>query len=271
MRWRQQVLALAVLLVSCLPATAATILTFEVAGTTDFSTDTISSFSLGAGETLEFTKDVDVTSDDILQAVTLGTHFASAALIAYQDLISPETELFRYVLSDVVFASYSLNDLTETVLLMAAAITYVLADGPTVFTFSVDGTTSFDTSTIHSYSFVPSGSGGTLTLIKDLDATSDDILLAVAQGTLFPGATFVAYDGVISPEAEVFRYLLSHILFTSTSFSELTETVSIQAGTAALVEGPASVPEPASGLLVLTGAAALIARRRRPFQPNASA
>ena len=263
MRWRHALLAVAVLFACCLPARAATILTFEVAGTTNFSTDAVLAFSLGSGGTLQLTKTVDSTSDDIAQAVALGTPFASAALIAYQDVVSPQTELFRYVLNDLMFVSYSLNDLTETVLLLAATITYVPADGPTMFTFSVTGTTAFDTSAIHSYSFVPSGSGGTLTFTKDLDATSPDILLAVAQGTLFPGATFVAYDGVISPEAEVFRYLLSNILFTSVSLDDLVETVSIQSQEAVLVEGPASIPEPASGLLVLTGAAALIARRRR--------
>ena len=96
----------------------------------------------------------------------------------------------------------------------------------------------------------------------NFDATSNDILLAVAQGTQFPGATFIAYDGVISPEAELYRYILSSILFTSLSVGQLGETVSIQAGTAALVAGPASVPEPASALFFLTGGAALIGRWR---------
>jgi type VI protein secretion system component Hcp len=261
MKSRDLVLTLAVLLVSCLPAAAATILRFEVAGTTSFSS-TVFSYSLGSGETLSFTKAVDATSDDIVEAVATGTLFASAALIAYQDSVSTETEIYRYVLTDAIFASYSLSDVTENVLLQAATITYVPADVPTMFTFSVDGTTAFDTSAIHSYSFVPSGAGGTLTFTKDLDATSDDILLAVAQGTLFPGATFVAYDGVISPENEVLRYILSDILFTSLTLGDLVETVTIESQAAAVVVEPTPVPEPASGLLVLVGAA-LIARRRR--------
>ena len=269
MRSRLCILTLAVLLAPATGSTAATIFTFEVTGTTDFSTSSIQSFSFspqGSGGTLELTKEIDLASVNILQAVTQGTQYLGAAFIAYDNVVSPETELFRYTLNDLVFTSVSLNGLIETVSMMAATATFVPAGGATIFTFGVNGTTSFDTDTIHSYSFVPSGTGGTLSFTKAIDSSSDDFQLAVAQGSLFAGATFIGYDGSISPEAEVFRYLLSNIFFSSASLNLDAQTVTLQAERATLVEVPASAPEPGVLSLLLTGVALLAHRRRRPLR-----
>ena len=249
------------------PVSAATIYTFSIDGTSDFDTDSIESYSFtpsAPGGTLQFTKAIDATSDDITAAVALGTTYSGATFIAYQDVVSPQTELFRYTLTDVLFTSSSLGSSTQQVSLQAGSALFVPAGGATVFTFSVGGTTDFDTDAIRWFAFVPSGSGGTLTFTKDLDATSDDILLATAMGTLFSSATFIGYDGVISPDAEVFRYVLSQIMFASVTLDGLTtlETVSVVAEGASRREGPASVPEPASGLLCVTAGVILLAGGR---------
>lgn len=259
--------------ISVMPAHAATIFTFGIDGTTDFDTSSIQSYSFtpsGPGGTMEFTKAIDATSPDILFAVASGTMYSSATFIAYDNVVSPQTELFRYTLTDVLFTSVSLNAVTETVSLLAATATFVPAGGATVFTFSIGGTTDFDTNAIYSYLFFPSGTGGTLTFTKDLDITSNDILVAVAAGTVFPNATFIGYDNLISPQSEVFRYTLSNILFTSVSLNQITttETVSLLAESAILSEGPVTVPEPASGLLLLSAAATLLARRPRGSRPR---
>jgi len=60
----------------------------------------------------------------------------------------------------------------------------------------------------------------------------------------------------------LFRYDLTNALFTSYQLSGMLATMTISAETVALTQGPASVPEPATWLL-LAAAAPLLRRRTR--------
>lgn len=146
---------------------------------------------------------------------------------------------------------------TLAVLLVCAAP----ASAATIFTFTLSDGTGADPGSIHAFSFDPLGAGGTLTIVKELDTFSPIVLTAVASGTLYPGAAFVAFDGVVSPATQLFRYDLTQVLFTSVQYSGLLETFAVVGETVTVTRGPAPAPEPATLWLLAVGAA-LMARRR---------
>ena len=140
------------------------------------------------------------------------------------------------------------------------------AAATTINTFSVVGYPNFDTSAIYSYSvdFVPVDP--TFTFVKDVDAASPFFTTAVAFGTHYPTGAFIAYDGAIAPELELFRYTFTTILFTGIQSGGAVETVTLEADRIVRTDGPAAVPEPASLLLVSTGLLGAGVRRWRRGQ-----
>jgi hypothetical protein len=146
------------------------------------------------------------------------------------------------------------------------------ASAATIFTFDLSDGTGATPGSILSFSFAPLGAGGTLTVDKELDTFSPTVFAAVALGTTYAGATFAAYDGTVSPASRLFEYALTNAIFTSAQVSggglEPLETFSIFGETVTVTRGPAAAPEPATLLLIGTGAALMMRRRRVAVAPR---
>lgn len=112
-------------------------------------------------------------------------------------------------------------------------------------------------------SFSLSGTGTELTLNRDVDSLSPTIFLAVADGTIFPSATFEFFDTSISSTVPTLTYDLKDVIFVSIAFSSggeiPTETDVLDAKSITRETSP--TPEPAT--LSLVGAGLLVALRRR--------
>ncbi len=156
------------------------------------------------------------------------------------------------------------------VLLAAATLAALLAcaapaSAATIYTFGLSNGTGASPGSIVSFSFDPLGAGGTLTVLKELDAFTVIVSQAVALGTIFPGATFGAYTGTVTPGTRIFEYVLTNALFSSVQFGggePPLETFQIVSETVTMTRGPAPVPEPATLFLMATGAALALRRRR---------
>ena len=155
---------------------------------------------------------------------------------------------------------------------VVATVAVLLACAPpasaaTIFTFSLSDGSSADPGSIQSFSFDPLGAGGTLTVTKELDTLSPIVLLAVAQGTNYPGATFSAYEDTVTPGSLLFQYAFTNAMFSSVQLGggaqQPLEIFSLTAETVTLTRGPASVPEPAICFLIASGAGLALRRRRQ--------
>lgn len=113
-------------------ARAATIYTFDVAGTNTFDTTPLSfSYDPGPPSEFVFSKPVDASTDDFALATALGSTFGAATFIAYDSSIDPANELFRYSFAgSVQFLGWQLSGETEIVTLTANAITRTAGVAP---------------------------------------------------------------------------------------------------------------------------------------------
>jgi hypothetical protein len=141
------------------------------------------------------------------------------------------------------------------------------ASASTIFVFSLSDGSATDPGSISSFSFEPLGLGGTLSVLKELDAFSPLVLSATATGTVYPGATLTAYDTVITPGSRLFEYALTNAIFTSVQMvgepTHPLESFSIFGATVTVTRGPAAAPEPGMLLLIATGAGLALRRHRQ--------
>ena len=135
------------------------------------------------------------------------------------------------------------------------------ASAATVYTFSLSNGQHADPGSIQAFSFDPLGAGGTLSVLKELDAFTPVAFTGLINGTSYPGATFSAFDGVVAPGTRLFRYDLTTVLFTEQQFPGTQERFSVTAEMVTLTRGPAIAPEPATLLLLGLGAAVRFAAR----------
>lgn len=146
------------------------------------------------------------------------------------------------------------------VTMLAAAVSgapiYTFSFSSSTQTFNIDSVSAFSQTGLSSW-----------TIEKPIDSLTPKLTQSVALGTLYASAHEVEYDGAIAPELVVASYDFTGVVFTSIMHPDPLfpnqEIVMFSPASAVFTAGPAAVPEPNAGLLVMAGAGALLGWKAR--------